>query len=349
MTGFILGTAIIMNPAYESGADAWFSVLVSIAAGLLMACMTAVLAALHPGKSLVEILIFCFGKTAGRIIGLFYLLFLIWMTSGVMFTFSTYSTIVGYPETPRLFVVICYMLLIAFVVKLGLEVMGRISEVFIVFVVIFVTVTFFSLFSDFHPDDFLPLFKDGLLKPATAGLMSSPFPFAEIFLMLNILPNLNDQKKTSHVVWLAVLLAGGIMFLFTIRNISVLGVDVTARSLYPSEKVYRLMPGISVIPLLDISVIITGILKASLALYSAAKILGDLFCLKDFKIYILPLAVMAIAGSFFIGSDIFSMLFTVAKPLPIAYIPILIVMPLIMFIISLVKNDKPVPNPSVLE
>ena len=51
---------------------------------------------------------------------------------------------------------------------------------------------------------------------------------------------------------------------------------------------------IDIIPLLDINVIVYGILKVSLALYAQAKILGDIFGLKEFKINVLPLAALDI-------------------------------------------------------
>jgi len=53
LLGYLLGTAIVSNAAAESGADAWFSMLVTIAAALIISCMTVKLAKLHPGKSLV--------------------------------------------------------------------------------------------------------------------------------------------------------------------------------------------------------------------------------------------------------------------------------------------------------
>jgi len=349
IAGFFLGTSIVLNSAAESGADAWFSGLVAIAGGLILAGITAALAALHPGKSLVGILIFCFGKTAGKIIGFGYLLYSIWLSSVVVLTFSYYNVTVSFPETPILYISICYMLVIAFTVKLGLEVMGRISEVLIVFVVIIAAVTLFSFLTSFHPDAFLPMFKDGLAKPFTAGLKDSVLPFAEIFLALNILPNLNDRKKTFSVVWIAVLIAGGVLLLFTIRNISVLGVDVAARNIYPSEKVFRLMPGLDIIPLLDINVIILGIIKVSLTLYAGAKILGDIFGLKDFKTFVLPLAALDIVISVFVHRDIFTQLFVFDYIVPIVYIPILVIMPLIMMIISLIKKEKPGAEPPVLE
>jgi spore germination protein KB len=341
IAGYFLGSSIILNPAAQDGADAWFTGLVNIAVGFLIVSITATLAMLYPGKSLVEILILCFGRTMGRIIGFFYLIFAIWLSGVTLLTFSNYSTSVSYPETPILFISICYMLIIAFAVKIGLEAMGRISEVLIVLAILISIVALLSLVTDFHPDAFLPLFKNGIAKPAVSGLMGGVLPFAEVFLALNILPNLNDKKKTFKSLTLAMLVAGGVMYLFTVRNISVLGVNMASRNVFPSEKVFRLMPVIDIIPLLDINVIVFGILKVSLALYAQAKILGDIFGFKEFKIYVLPLAALDIIVSNTLYPDFITQLYVANNIVPLMYVPVLVVMPLIMLIISLIKKNNP--------
>ena len=284
---------------------------------------------------------FLFRRGRGQNHRVFYFLFAIWLSSAVVLTFSNYSNSVSYPETSILFLSICYMLIIAFAVKIGLEAMGRISEVLIVLAILITAVTLFSLLSNFHPDAFLPMFKDGLIKPAASGLMAGLLPFAEVFLALNIMPNLNDKKKTAKSLYLAVLVAGGFMYLFTMRNISVLGVSVTARNVFPSEKVFKLMPGLDIIPLLDINVIVFGILKVAVALYVQAKILGDIFGLKEFKIFVLPLAALNIIISTMLSHDFISQLYVAKNIVPLMYIPVLVVIPLAMLIITLLKKGKP--------
>ena len=349
IAGFFLGTSIIMNPAATDGSDAWFSGLVRLTVGFLLVSITAVLAMLHPGKSLVEILIYCLGRKAGRIIGFLYLIFTTWLSGAVLLTFSNYSNTVSYPETPIPFLSICYMLVIAFVVKIGLEAMGRIGEVLMVLAILITAVTLFSLFTDFHSDAFLPMFKNGIEKPAVSGLMSGVLPYAEVFLALNIMPNLNDKKKTFKSLGLAVLVAGGMLYLFTIRNISVLGVDVASRMVFPSEKVFRLMPAIDIIPLLDINVIVFGILKVSLALYSQAKILGDIFGLMEFKIYVMPLAALDLIVSTTLHKDLITQLYVAENIVPLMYLPVLVLMPLIILIISFAKKGNPEVHPIKLE
>ena len=342
IAGFFLGSTIVMNSAANDGADAWFSILVGIATGFLMVSITATLAALHPGKSLVEILIFCFGRITGRIIGFLYFIYAMWLSGEVLLTFSNYSNSISYPETPILFLSISYMLVIAFAVKIGLEAMGRISEVLVVLSILITIAALFSVFTAFHPDAFLPMFKNGITKPAVSGLMNGLLPFAEVFLALNILPNLNDKTKIYKSLNLAVLVAGGIMFIFTARNILVLGVDTAARNVFPAEKVFKLMPSsIDMIPLLDINVIVYGILKVSLALYAQAKILGDIFGLKEFKINVLPLAALDIVVSATLHNDFITQLYSIENIWPLIYVPVLVVMPLTMLIISVIKKEKP--------
>jgi len=55
-----------MNPAAEAGEDAWFLLLVGCAAGFIVMSIVAALATLHQGKSLLDILIFCFGKKRAK-------------------------------------------------------------------------------------------------------------------------------------------------------------------------------------------------------------------------------------------------------------------------------------------
>ena len=80
-----------------------------------------------------------------------------WLSSAVLLTFCNYSNSISYPETSILFLSICYMLIIAFAVKIGLEAMGRISEVLMVLSILITALALFSVLTDFHPDAFLPM------------------------------------------------------------------------------------------------------------------------------------------------------------------------------------------------
>jgi len=340
LVALFIGSAVVMNSAASAGEDAWFSMLVGCISGFLVFSIIAALAILHPGKSLIEILIFCFGSTAGKIIGFIYVLYFVRLAGEISRNFSYYSNSVDLSETPLLFIIICYMLLVVFIVKIGLEVIGRISEVLIPAIVLIIAITLFSFFTDFHPDAFLPMFKNGVAPPAISGLKIAMLPFGEGILALTILPNLNDRKKTFKVTSLSVLIAGGILFILMARDIMTLGVSVAARNVFPSEKVFRLMFGIDIYPLLDINVVISGVIKASFILYATAKSLAEIFSLKDFKIFVMPIAIYDIANAMSLHYSLFTQLYWPENVVPLLDMPILLIMPLIMLVISLVKKDN---------
>jgi spore germination protein KB len=335
-----LGSIIVLNPAASAGEDGWFSSLVGTFAGFLVFSIIAALAIIHPGKSLIGILIFCFGSRAGKIIGFIYVLYFVRLAGEISRNFCYYSNSVDLSETPILFILICYMLLVVFIVKIGLEVIGRLSEVLILVMVLIIAITLLSFFTDFHPDAFLPMFKSGVVKPAVSGLNSAILPFGEGIVALTILPNLNDRKKTFKVTSLSVLVAGAIMFVVMTRDIMTLGVSVAARNVFPSEKVYRLMLGIDVYPLLEISVIITGVLKVSLVVYATAKSLAEIFSLKDFKIFVAPIAIYDMANAMSLHYSLFTQLYWPENIVPLLDMPILLIMPIIMLAISLIKKDS---------
>ncbi|MPM94607.1 hypothetical protein SDC9_141755 [bioreactor metagenome] len=124
---------------------------------------------------------------------------------------------------------------------------------------------------------------------------------------------------------------------------------MSSRNVFPSEKVFRLMPALDIIPLLDINVIVFGILKVSLALYTQAKILGDIFGLKEFKINVLPLAAFDVVISALLSHDFITQLYVAKNIVPLMYVPILVVIPLAVLTISLIKKGEPKALPLKLE
>jgi spore germination protein KB len=338
----MIGTYIISSPVTEAREDAWFSIFVSFVTALILALITITVAKLHLGKTLVGVLISCFGKTAGKLISVIYLLFVIYFSATIPRSLGHYSITVSYIKTPEFFLSMCYLLVVFYLVSIGLEPMGRISEVFLVVLMAITCVSLVSFATNFDADYFMPMFKNGMGTPAYAGLKVGLVPFGEFFLMLNILPNLNDKKKTARTLILTVLVSCAVLLLFTVRNQSILGIDLASRNIYSSEKVFKLIPGFVIIPLLDINVIISGIIKVALVLYYQAKILGDIFDLKDFKIFVPPCAALDLAISAKIYRSLFTQIYNVGKVLPLIYIPVYVIIPLIVLVISLIKKgNKP--------
>lgn len=340
LTCFLIGSSVILNPAESGGHDAWLSTLIGWGMGYILLLMVAAVASLHPGKSLVGILEDCFGQKAGRVLGFFYALFFIGMSGVILHVYGLYEISVEFPETPVLFIDICFILVAAYTVKLGLEVMGRLSEIFLVVFALVVTVTLASFFTDFHINAFEPVLENGLWPPFLAGIKFALIPFSEFCIALTILPNVTDQKALFKISNRVALISGLFLMVIMARNILVVGVNLSSRNIFPAEKIFRLMPDIDIYPLLDLNVIMTGMLKVSVMIFASVRTLGEVFSLKEYKVLAFPTAALAVSVSYVFIHDLFDQLQSL-QVVALIYVPAFCLMLILMLFLSLVRKKAP--------
>ncbi len=296
LTSMMVGLGVQQNLA-DAGSDFWLAMLIGWAVGYVVMLLVAALSALHPGQCLVGILIECLGKTAGRVVGILCAAAFLFTAGDVIQQFGYYEITIEIPETPLIFITACYALVIAFAVRTGLETLGRIGEVFFPVLCAVVLITMASLFTSFHSIAFLPVLKSGWVKPVSVGLRVGMLPFASVVAALAIFPNMTEPKKVFHVVNMTSLLTGICETAIVFRNIMVTGVQLSSRNIFPYEKVFRLMPGIDVYPLLDLDVMMSGILAGGVLLFAAVRTLGEIFHLEKFQIFTLPAVALAVSAS----------------------------------------------------
>ena len=238
---------------------------------------------------------------------------------------------------------ICYLLVAAFAVRIGLEIMGRISEIFMIIMTVIVLITLFSVATDFHADAFEPVLIYGLRRPLTAGFQMAMLPFGESVAALTILPHLTSRRDVFRVSNGASLFVGALLYIVMLRNIMVVGVNTSERVMFPSEKIFRLMPGIDIYPLLDFNVIVAGTIKLAVLIYASLTILRDVFALEDHKLLLLPVTGVLIPLSQILQPSIFWMKYVTTVIVPLVYIPFTIVVPFLLFLISLIRGKPAEP------
>lgn len=345
LTSLNIGMSLQLNPS-EAGSDFWLAALVGWGGGYLVMLVIASVAALHPGRSLAGILSDCMGPAAGRILALLCAVLFLVIAGDVIQQFGFYEVTIEIPETPILFIDICYGLVIAYAVKIGLEVLGRMSEVFFPVLCTVVLITLASFFTSVHPQVFLPVLKDGWWKPVSVGLRIAMLPFAMTAAGLTIFPNLNEPQKVFHVVNMAVLLSGIVEWVIVIRDVAVAGIQLSSRNIFPYEKVFRLMPGIDIYPLLDLDVMMSGILTGGLLIFAAVRTVGEIFGLEKYKILAFPATGLAVSVSqFYLRSLAAQMAFS--KALSDYLLPALFALCAVLFLISIGKqgSGRPAPPP----
>lgn len=335
--GFIFGSTAILNQATPARQDAWLAYIIGWAGGFILIGMYSYISVLNPSKTLIEILKDIFGKYLGGIIALLYIWYFIHLAGLILRNFGEYTVTAIYPETPMLFIMICFVLVIAYAVKNGLEVIARVGELFMLFLPIISLLVFFLLISRYDLNNLFPFLERGF-KPvlkASFGVLS--FPFGETVVFLMLFPHLNKRENIVKVSYLSIAIMGIIILIIILRDLFVLGPDMLARNVFPPHITAKLIPNINVDPLIGINLLIGGVIKISVCLYAAVMGIAQLFNLDDYKPFVLPIITFIIALSIWLYDNLFEMI-RWAEVWPYYSIPFQIVIPLLLLIVSWIKR-----------
>jgi spore germination protein KB len=336
----MIGSSLIVSPASGAKREAWLAFLIGCVIGTILIAMYALISRLNPSSTLIEILEKNFGKILGKGFAILYIWYFIHLASLVLRNFAEYSVVTGYPETPILFIIISFSLIIVLSVKAGIEVMGRISEIFLLILTVILVFVFFSLITSYDFENLKPFMVQGIKPVIKTSFEIVAFPFGETIAFLMVFPHAIKQEKIVKTSIFSSLFVGLVLIQAIFRNILVLGSDMVSRDIFPSHVVFRLIPGLDVDPLLDVNLTVAGIIKVGICIYAAAAGISQLLGLDDYKPFVLPLTALAVSLSIWVYGSIMEMLQWATEIWPYYSIPFQIGIPCILLIISFIRHKK---------
>ncbi|SMQ79742.1 spore germination protein KB [Bacillus sp. OV166] len=343
---FDLGTAVVVSYGIDAGKDAWLAILFGMCGGIVLLFIYYLLFRQYPTLPLTGYAIKIFGKYLGGIVGLLYIFYFLYIAARNVRDFSELLISSTLTETPLLVVHITFVLVVCFVLYLGIEVLGRTAEVFIVILLLFgATGYFFILVSGTIEFRHLRPFLENGWKPilTTAFPFLTDVPFGEMIVFTMLVPYLNRPKLLKKV-WLSALVSSGLILGFTAAlNIAVLGVEVMERATFPSLATIGRVNLLEFIQRLDAIVVftllITVFFKVSIFLYSAVIGVVDLFKLKNHRPILLPAGGTLIFSSMMIASNYSEHIeegrYVVG---PYFHTVFFIILPLLMVFVSIIRN-----------
>jgi spore germination protein KB len=343
---FNLGSSIVVNLGVEAGNSAWISILIACIAGLVLVLNYLKLLNWFPQMNLYEILEVCFGKWVGRLIGFFYIIYFFLLASFVLRDLGELMVSTIYTNTPIEFIHITMILVILYIINLGIEVLGRVTEIFIPYALLFLL--FLGLGITFSGEldlkNLFPIFADGIkpvLKPVYPDLIH--FPFGEFIAFMIIIPSVTKIRYVVRTSLSAYFLSGVVLAYSSILQTATLGV-LKNRSNFPLLSAAReisLLNFIERVDLLIVFIMMLGIVvKVSVLLYGGLKGLENCFNI-PYRSFGFPMAMIVALFSISIGEDYPSYLEKGIKVLP-GYIQTLfhIVIPFIILAIAFFKKKK---------
>ncbi|MCR2806979.1 GerAB/ArcD/ProY family transporter [Paenibacillus soyae] len=308
---FSLGSAILIVPSALSSVarqDGWISAVIGVALGAGIVQMLVILDRQHPGQSLVESCETILGSFAGKLVGMLYFMFFFLLASLVLRNIGDFITTIVMPETPIQAIHVLFLVIIVMGVRLGLEVIGRASEIFLPWIVVLILVLVFFIIPQIDIDRVQPVFEMGMNKIMYGSLSILGIPYFELVVFLMILPYVNKRQKAGKAFLAGSLLGGFVLILITCLSITVLGWDFTARHAFPS---YTLAKKIRIGEFLQrievmMAVIwfLTIFFKLTLCFYASALAIAQVFKLSSYRPLVLPLGMIMLVMSLVVYPNI---------------------------------------------
>lgn len=344
MAGFIIGSSSILTPASAVKQDAWLAFIIGWTGGFALISVYAGICILNPSLTLVEILQKHFGKYVGNLVALLYVWYFIHLNSLVFRNFGEFYSTVTYVDTPILFFIICLSFLVSYTVISGLEVTARIGEFLLPVIPMAIFLSFLGLLTSYEHDAWLPFLSQGFFPVLKTGFSVQAFPFGETVAFLMIFPYLNKPKKIAKTSFLAFFTAGGILFLTVLRDLMALGADLYSTINFPPHFIAKLIPGISIEPLVDINFEIAGGVKSSVLIFASTLGIAQIFKLDDYKPLVTAVAVFSVVLSMWVYQNAVEMFLWAEDIYPYYVIPFQIVFPLVLLVLSWLKKKNRISN-----
>jgi spore germination protein KB len=305
---YLMGSTVLVGSGGAAKKDMWLAMIIAILLSVPLFLFYSKLLSSFPGKNIFDITELAFGKLIGKIIILLYTWYAIHLGAMVVDNYGEFINIVGLPETPRAVPVMFFGVICAWVVKEGIEVLGRWAELFLAFILGVMFITIFFAIPKMNINRILPVLEDGLppLIKGTIGIFA--FPYAEAVTFTMISP-FYKNKKSIYKIYMYGLLWGGVMLiLIALRNLLTLGPSKILMHYYPS---YIAVGVISIGDfiqraqiLITVAFLITGFAKISVCLLAAANGVAKLFNINEYRNIVVPVTILMINLSFIVYDNI---------------------------------------------
>lgn len=338
MVMFIMGSTLLLGVGSDARQDVWLSIIIASIWAIPVMAIYARLLSLFPGKNLYEILHAIFGRFLGNGIALFFIWFSFYLGTLVLRNFSEFIKVVAFPETPAFIPVMLMGILCIWVVKEGLEALGRLSQLAIIFpMCITIAVVALSM-TKANYDNLRPVLYNGI-GPVLNNAFS--FPFAETVLFITIF-SLDKEKNNSYRIYYFALAIGGFFVtLIDVRNVLVLGTDFIEQLYFPSYIAVSLINIGSFLQRIEVTVAVVflfaGFVKISVCLLSVCKGVGSLFKIGDYRQIAAPMGLLMMTTSGFVYKNIMEMQEWASKVYRYYAFPFQVILPVIIWIAAEIK------------
>lgn len=224
----------------NSGVDCWISILISLLIGITCIIIFNHINNFMPSKNLSKKIICLYGKKIGFIINLiiticFFSIFLCFMTNILIYIVSQFLT-----KTPLIFIGIIFVFLIIYINIKGIEVISRVSYIFIIINMLLFLISLFGLINNIDCSNLLPIAQNGIKPIFKSSFFIIIDNIIPIYVLLSIPKNkICNYKNLNKYVYFSFIYALLIMVIIVVATVGTLGIDLSKLYKYPEYIVLK--------------------------------------------------------------------------------------------------------------
>lgn len=267
--------------------DSWLIEIFAYLAGLPVLLMYILLAKKFPHCNLIEINDHVFGNIAGKVVSCFYLWFFLTLTALNLRDLGDFTRQTIMSSTPNIIILVTFILLCAYAVLHGFNVVTRYGAFFSLVYVVTLLIVFFLTFRLMRFENFLPM----LQMPAKSYLQGTnmllTIPLGEIVAFLMITPTVDiDKKKIGRYFFLGYTLGSLTLLFVFLLDTAVLG-NLLDFYILPSFETLRMVGLTQTLSRMEIlfaiNIMVLLFFKISILLYVTVLATAQICKLKSYR------------------------------------------------------------------
>ncbi|MCR3921763.1 MAG: spore germination protein [Firmicutes bacterium] len=339
----MISTAILFVPSFTVkllGQDAWLAILLGAGFGVVTLYFVYQLGERHHGQTIFQYAEHLLGKWLGKLVGLIYIWTFLRVVAIVIREFGAFMTTSFMPNTPLSVFTFSIVLLSAWAVMAGLEVIARMNEFLILLVVTSLVAVLALSMGNWDLGSLQPLFAADLLLLLETATIPEIWKVDTITIAV-IMPFITRPKRVLIAGTVATLSAGALLAIGIIGTLAIFGPQLLPTFRFPLIMFVRTINIAQILSRFEVVVMVVWVagafLKTTYFLYCASLGFAQITGLKEYRPVVFPLGVIATVWSFSLFENIADLEKAISTPSLRSYF-IYLGLPVFLLLVTIVRE-----------
>ena len=338
---YIIGSSLVTGASSAAGQDTWIGMVFGFLLSLPLILVHTAILNLYPGRNYPDAILKIYGKAGGRIVILFYSVYVFHLGGMVLRTFAEFIRTVNMTETPLIAIMAFILIVSVFLMKNRVNVLARVSKFVFPLLVITLILTLILSIKDMDLKNIKPVFGSGFRNIFAGSWFFFAVPFGEVVVCAPLFEGLDRKNRILPVFFKGALYGFLVLFAANLRNILVLGYSTSVFPFASYESVSVISYGeffTRIEVLIGINLLLAGFIKVCVLIFAVSRGFSKAFDLGDYVPYVVPGGLLILSIALVVHSDTNEMYVWLYKYMPVYSVPFQIVLPILTLIIGTVRK-----------